>query len=186
MSPDLTYGDYAYYDYMLFRTHLICQMLERNMTLWLTESDATWFKDPTPLVLNTSGDMVTMNDFDLSHGTKMVQGGFWLLRPTTPTKQVWTALFKKFRTVLLNHQPGQEFEFANNEQYLMNGLVAAKTAGVKVGWLDDTQFVAGFWYDDKHLRATVRHPSVLLNNYIAGNKNKIARAKKKWTLVCQR
>ena len=62
-SPaELTYGQYAYYNFMLFRTALILQMLRTGATLWLTESDLVWFRDPTSHVLLVEGDIVTMNN----------------------------------------------------------------------------------------------------------------------------
>ena len=39
---------------MLFRTRLIATLLDSNLTLWLTESDAVWLRDPTDQVLGTS------------------------------------------------------------------------------------------------------------------------------------
>ena len=45
-SPaELTYGKYACYNFMLFRTALILQILRTGAKLWLTVSDLVWFTD---------------------------------------------------------------------------------------------------------------------------------------------
>jgi len=101
----LTYGQYAYYDFMLFRTKLLLQLLKNDIVIWLTESDAVWLKDPSDVVLNTKGDMVTMSDGPPPQ--KILQGGFQLLRPTKPTVSVWTKLLTMFQNKMSAAKKGK-------------------------------------------------------------------------------
>ena len=45
-SGELSYGQRTYYDYMLFRTRTLSALLQSDVSVWLIESDATWFGNP--------------------------------------------------------------------------------------------------------------------------------------------
>jgi FkbM family methyltransferase len=169
---DLTYGQYAYYDFMLFRTKLLLQLLKNDIVIWLTESDAVWLKDPSDVVLNTKGDMVTMSD-----GTppqKILQGGFQLLRPTKPTVSVWTKLLTTFQNKMSAAKKGIEMNDSGSEQLMLNGLIR-KEPNLNMQWLDWHLFAPGLYYKDKN---KFPQPMIILNNWIKGNSAKIARSKK--------
>lgn len=169
---DLTYGQYAYYDFMLFRTKLLLRFLKNKITIWLTESDAVWLRDPTEVVVKTHGDMVTMSD-NLPP-VKLYQGGFQLLRPTKPTLDVWTKLVKMFKRKMEDTKKGTEMNDSGSEQLMLNSLVK-QSSDLKLKWLNSEAFVSGQYY--KH-REKYNDPIVILNNWIKGNKAKVDRAKK--------
>jgi len=113
-SPaELTYGKYASYKFMLFRTALILQMLRTGAKLWLTESDLVWFRDPASHVLLVEGDIVTMNDDTAPH--KMTQGGFILLRATSTTLHVWSQLVAQFSNKMNHTLAGVEMGDTGSE-----------------------------------------------------------------------
>jgi hypothetical protein len=169
----MQYGQSTYYNYMLFRTKLITILLDSNLTLWLTESDAVWLKDPTNIVLETEGDMVTMSDDRPPR--KLLQGGFQLLRPTDATKRVWTRMRDAFETKM-KIVSKQEIGDHGSEQLMLDSMIS-KDAELRVGWLDPQKFVPGLWYKDTSYQKTLPAPAVILNNWIVGNDAKVARAK---------
>ena len=169
---DLKYGQYAYYDFMLFRTKLLLQLLKHDIVVWLTESDAVWLKDPSDVVLHTKGDMVTMSDAPPPE--KLLQGGFQLLRPTKPTLSVWTKLLAMFQKKMSGTKKGTEMNDSGSEQLMLNSLIR-KEPNLKMQWLDWHLFAPGLYYRNKN---KFSRPMVILNNWIIGNAAKIARSKK--------
>jgi len=171
-SPaQLTYGQYAYYDFMLFRTALVLRMLRTGATLWLTESDSVWFRDPTSQVLAAEGDIVTMNDDTAPR--RMTQGGFILLRATPTTQRVWSRLVAQFSNKMNHTRAGVEMGDTGSEQLMMNALVQTEP-NLKLAWLDPASFISGKYYS---MQRKPSHPAVVLNNWIAGNAAKKQRAK---------
>ena len=166
---DMKYGQYAYYDYMRFRTTIILEFLNKGTTIWLTESDAVWLKDPTKRILAADGDVVTVSD---THPAKCVQGGFQLLRPTSLVKQAWNTLSRKQAAVMSKFKRGSNMGEAGNEQVMMT-TIYSRIPGLKVSWISRDVIAPGGWYNKP-----VGSPSVILNNWIVGNRAKIARAKK--------
>ena len=172
---EMSYGQYQYYDYMLFRTRFIVDMLERGITLWLVESDAVWLHDPVALVLNTTGDMVTMSDD--GPGKKLLQGGFQLLRHTELTKTVWKKLLGQFIAKMARLSRKGYLGDKGSEQLLLDRLIR-QVKGLKVSWLPPEYFVPGLYYRSERYRNSIKDPYVILNNWVIGNDAKIARAKK--------
>ena len=171
-SPaQLTYGQHAYYSFMLFRTALISRMLRTGATLWLTESDSVWFSDPTSHVLAVEGDMVTMNDDTAPR--KMTQGGFVLLRATPTTLRLWSRLMVQLSSKMNHTLAGVDMGDTGSEQIMMNELVKTEPH-LKLAWLDPNLFVSGKYYS---MQPKPSHPAVVLNNWIAGNAAKKQRAK---------
>ena len=180
----MQYGRTEYYRYMLFRTRLLLNLLDANVTIWLTESDATWFSDPTVQVIRTPGDMVTMNDLCDGGNKTALQGGFQVLRPSQATKNLWQGMHGRLEARLRPY--GNESLFIQgegNEQHLLDYLVK-KDPELQMTWLGGDDFVCGLWYKNETVRSRLPTPIVLLNNWIAGNSNKTSRAKewKHWFL----
>ena len=181
----MQYGHTEYYRYMLFRTRLLINLLDANVTIWLTESDATWFSDPTVEVMETPGDMVTMNDLCGDTNKTALQGGFQLLRPSDVTKSLWQGMHGRLEARLKPYGNQSLFiQGEGNEQHLLDYLVK-KDPKLQVNWLGGDHFVCGLWYKDEIVRASSPTPVVLLNNWISGNFNKTARAKdwRHWFLL---
>ena len=173
--PKMSYGQYQYYDYMLFRTKFIVDLLSKDITVWLVESDAVWLRDPTEVVLGTEGDMVTMSD--APPPKKLLQGGFQLLRPTEPTKTVWNVLLTQFANKLSKIKSRGDIGDQGSEQLIMDKLIR-RIKGLTVSWLPPYLFAPGLYYKDAGYRKKVGDPMVVLNNWVIGNDVKIARSKK--------
>ena len=171
---DMSYGQYAYYAFMLFRTRLICYLLASNFTLWLIESDAVWLRDPSEEVFTTKGDMLTMSD--RRPPALSLQGGFQLLRPSNATVNVWSKLAKQFEATMVRFSAGDYLGDSGNEQIMMDTLIRAEP-DLHFAWLDPKHFLCGLYYKDPDYAATADEPMVILNNYIVGNSAKIERAK---------
>jgi len=164
----LTYDELEYYQYMQFRTNFILELLENNITVWLTEADAVWWNDPSEVVLNSIGDIVTMNDQIAP--LKKTQGGFQLLRSTPDTIRVWKKLIATLKSSL------------GDEQALFNDIISTETH-LKFQWLDSQLFISGKYYN-KNLDMLLKpnyfietQYMVILNNWIWGNDGKEERAK---------
>jgi FkbM family methyltransferase len=166
----MNYGSIQYYRYMQFRTEFILSLLNNNTIVWLVESDAVWFKDPSSEVLNTPGDVVTMSD--VPPPRKMLQGGFQLIRPTPRSIQLWTLAKRKHAAILHRLRNKKNVGDGGSEQLVLNALLPT-IEGLTVSWLDPTRFVAGHSFGPRK-KETV----VMLNNWIVGNDAKIRRAKK--------
>jgi hypothetical protein len=171
---DMSYGQYSYFSYMLFRTRLICYLLANGISLWLIEADAVWLRDPSDEVLATKGDMVTMSDWQPPH--QQPQGGFQLLNPSNSTLKVWLKLLKQQAETVKGFQAGDDMGNAGNEQDMLKNLLLAET-DLHVAWLDPKHFLSGMYYFMPDYAATAVEPMVILNNFIVGNAGKISRAK---------
>ena len=171
---EMSYGQYSYYAFMLFRTQLICYLLVNEVTLWLIESDAIWLRDPSEEVFTTEGDMLTMSD---SKPPELnVQGGFQLLRPSKATANVWSKLAKQLEETLTSFDDGDDLGNSGNEQRMLDKLIDAE-ADLRFAWLDPKRFLCGLYYTEPDYATAANEPKVILNNHIAGNSAKIERAK---------
>jgi FkbM family methyltransferase len=181
------YGQYSYYDLMLFRTKMLTSLLNAGISLFLTESDAVWLSNPIDYVLNFKGetptsvpDIVTMSDVEKeSSQYPMLQGGFQLLRATEPTKQIWNDLTKKFARIMEKYHKGQQMESKGNEQLMLSGLTskAKKEGKLNIQYLPFEFFQPGFYYNDVKWAKKSPNPKIILNNWIIGNPSKVSRAK---------
>lgn len=168
---NLSYGQYLYYDFMLFRTRLVLSLIQDDITLWLTESDAIWFSDPSNIVSATDADMVIMSD---AFPDKILNGGFLLLRPTSQTITVWTKLLKTFENVMKSTKSDSVMGDTGSEQLMLSKIIKGESR-LKVRWLHHENFISGLFYQTPK---AFKNPIVVLNNYIIGNTAKINRAKK--------
>jgi len=171
----LKFGSEEYFRFMLFRSNLIMELLERNVTTWMVESDATWLSDPAPMVLGTGGDMVAMSDSG-STISQMSNGGFQLLRPTRGMKKAWRMLLERqMKAMKLYQDPNTKTNInTGNEQHMMRTLRSELGDDLKTGWLSPEKFVSGQYYGSKN---RPKSPIVILNNWIKGREQKIKRAK---------
>ena len=62
ISPaNMQYGQNVYYSFTQFRTEMILTLLENNINVWSTESDAVWFASPFD-EMNPVIDMYIVNN----------------------------------------------------------------------------------------------------------------------------
>eukprot|EP00606_Chrysophyceae_sp_TOSAG23-5_P000373 GSChrysophyteH2.ASY1.ANO1.839.1 assembled CDS len=178
-EKELMFGQIGYYNFMLFRTGLILNLLKRGVNLWLTESDATWVRDPTKMVTSAKGDIVAMSDSEI--GLNGVQGGFLFLRSTDNTKKVWTKLLELHTEGMLAHKTNKDSKTIvgndGNEQHMLRKLIKKGKYPLNIAWMSQRSFVSGLWYTNETMRAYATDPVVILNNWIRGNEKKIIRAK---------
>jgi len=183
-ARQMSYGQLVYYRYMLFRTGAVLSMLENGLTVWITESDAVWFKDPTEEFVNTTGDAVVMSD----NGVKgeIPQGGLLFLRPSPPTISIWRTVYKALREILdeFRDVEGTEDIRDGGSEQIIFGEVVKNVSNFTMDWVDTAKFAPGKWYSSLDFRKKCPEPWVILNNWIEGNANKEARAKqwKHWFL----
>ncbi len=151
----------SYVTFMKFRTNIILNFLQHNISLWIIESDAIWYADPCKYIDIYSEwyDMVCMPAAGFNGRT--AAGGFILLKPTTLTLQLWKSLTKLLPT---NY----------NEMTILNKLI--RKVKPHIIWLSNKYFPSGQWYSNLSYQKASR-PVVIQNNYIVGNEKKISRAK---------
>ena len=115
---NMAYGNYAYYDYMLFRTNIISRLLQNHINVWLIESDAVWLRDPSSVVLNQKADIITMSD--AMPPKKLLQGGFQFLRSTDKTIRAWkrNQSIKVFKNHLAESGNTKMGDISGSEQLL--------------------------------------------------------------------
>lgn len=169
--PQMEYGQAAYFNYMLFRTKTIGEFLERNVTIWLTESDSVWVRDPSADVEGAPGELVTMSD--RPPPTRALQGGFMLLRPTARVRALWRQATAQFAAIMQKVSAGDNIGDGGSEQIILDRMLRNPGAPT-VTWLDPLKYVPGSWYSTQQ---RIQNATVILNNWIIGNDAKIKRAK---------
>eukprot|EP00912_Choanoflagellata_sp_UC4_P002168 UC4_evm7s1370 len=174
-TGDLSYGKYSYFDYMLFRSWLIFDLLRSGVTLWIIESDAVWLKNPIDLVLETKGDIVTANN--AAPPRKELSGGFLLLRPTELTIKLWAKMVYRFESIMNDIHADENIGNAGSEQIQLNILIS-RERGLKVVFLPVPEFISGLWYRGEYKFSKEKQSLVIQNNWLIGNEDKIGRAKK--------
>ena len=169
----MAYGNYAYYDYMLFRTNIISRLLQNHINVWLIESDAVWLRDPSSVVLNQKADIITMSD--AMPPKKLLRVDFQFLRSTDKTIRAWKRLVLKFSKIMLAESGNTKMGDRGSEQLLFDSIIKDNSLDLDVLWLDPLLFLPGLYY-----KSNKKYPNaiVILNNWIIGNRAKIERAKK--------
>jgi len=171
-SVELRFGTRDYYLYMLQRTKIVEQLLERGINTWIIESDATWLHDPSnELVKYQNYDVIAGHDGTLVDINPQPQAGFIFLNATERTLRLWRhirrrqeiqlRIFRFFRT-----------RMAGNEMLILRKQLHM----VRWTLFDSRTFVSGLWYTDEYTRSQT-NPFVIQNNWLAGNNAKIERAK---------
>ena len=158
-SPaNMQYGQNVYYSFTQFRTEMILRLLENNINVWSTESDAVWFASPFD-EMNPVIDMYIVNN---QPKKPEVSGGMIYLKASEDVIQLWRKLL-----IWQQNNPGQE------EQTYLTQLV--KETSALVQWLPSLEYISGLWYLFKEYRTG--NEKIIQNNWIVGNKAKVERAK---------
>jgi hypothetical protein len=66
---------------------------------------------------------------------------------------------------------------SGSEQLMLDKLIREEP-NLTVAWLPPENFASGLYYRDARYSKSIKHPIVILNNFIIGNSAKINRAKK--------
>ncbi len=169
-TGSLSYGQRAYYDLMLFRSTVILKLLDVGVNVWLIESDAVWFDDPT-IELSRFSDIDVITGQDGNINDNIPEGGFIFLNSTVSTRNMWRRLRLEHKKIL-SKLHADEVGDAGSEMLLLPKYLAS----VKWRFFSRSKFVSGKWYRDKKMRERAK-PIVIQNNWIIGNHNKTLRAR---------
>ena len=166
----LTFGDLTYYRYMMYRTLVVEKLLKEDVSVWIVESDATWFADPSFELEHFQGYDILAGSNQINNGVHELQAGFIFLNTTDHTRQLWSTLRKEQQQQLTSNRHIQD---AGNEMNILQTLLTH----VRFDTFDRARFVSGQWYDQCKL-ANFEVPTVIQNNFIIGNEAKIKRMQK--------
>lgn len=171
-SPDLSYGQAAYYEMISFRSKIVEELLHSEVSVWLVESDSVWLADPLPHLQSVHGmDVVAGQDGTFSD--EIPEAGFIFLNATFRTKRLWSDLRQQHDQALAQMSEAADLGDAGSEMLMLPGHLG------KVRWtfFPKINFVSGLWYTNEDMKALAK-PVVIQNNWIVGNKAKTERAKK--------
>eukprot|EP00924_Labyrinthula_sp_SR-Ha-C_P004251 augustus_masked-scaffold_3-processed-gene-18.3-mRNA-1 protein AED:1.00 eAED:1.00 QI:0/0/0/0/1/1/2/0/795 len=163
-GQNLRYGDSDYFNYMIWRTTFIQQILDNDINLLLTEADAFWRSTPLKNIFSLENDEVVL--VDNLPPKKTPNGGFIYIKSTRHTKQMWGEITKRHIQEGGNEQP-IENEVIN--LYHRKGLI-------RLRWVPHDVVSSGLWYQNPETLSS--RNVVILNNWITGTDKKIERAKK--------
>lgn len=180
-----TYGTPGYWDLMLSRAKLVRELLNRGVSVLLFDADQVWLKSPMEDVNNAIvdpdvdvvGTVVSMEE---------VGGNFVFLRATNRTLVMYSALCDMFEEDYLKHGMDKKDSSTRgkirNDQTILSSFVHKneKWRGIyqcKFHALDRDLFLDGRWYKGAYRSNPRTHnPTIINNNYIEGNNDKIIRA----------
>ena len=159
-SPtSMKYGETTYYSFTLYRTELILQLLENNISVWSTESDAYWKASPFD-EMNPIVEIYVANN--RANTRQEASVGMIFLRATEEVVRLWKNLLA-WRKVNPDTQ----------EQNHLTRLINETEAFVQ--WLPSLEYISGLWYLNPKLHTGKE--KVIQNNFIVGNEAKEKRAK---------
>ena len=175
-TKELRYGEKKYYQFMLFRTDLVYKLLQKQVSIFLVESDSTWYSNPETYLnhFDANVDIIAGQDGDLT--ANAIEGGFIFLRASIHTIQIW----KLLKSILERNWKGKLLETGVttqlNEMAVLNGILKDKNNDwCEWAFFPKEKFVSGRWYRGGSFKFT--DPVVIQNNWIVGNYNKERRAR---------
>merc|ERR1712194_3544 len=187
---EMSYGEDSYVHYMRYRTGMLLDLLNANVTLFLVESDAVWLGNPLPVILPEIGkpevDMITASDGD--EGSLRYTCGFQIIKPNLITRRFWRSIsLRQSLQEAITQKRGYRRDLDESSEMLMvwyDYKDGWKPGLPRVSWLSQNLFLPGNWYFNKTMRTYSPTPIVIQNNYVIGNSAKITRAKiwKHWFL----
>ena len=170
-SSQLSYGQHDYYSFMLFRLRLVENLLRARISLWLIESDSTWFSNPSSIIAAYKNMDVIAGQDALLNDSYPEAGNIYLNASSIATRRMILALIAEQQNSLENLRTGH---VGNNGNEML--MLPKHLKHVKWSFLPKRLFVGGLWYSNAEFRLSVE-PIVIQNNWIVGNKQKIKRAK---------
>ncbi|XP_077870112.1 uncharacterized protein LOC144363051 [Saccoglossus kowalevskii] len=170
----LLFGRVSYFKYCLFRAQQIDALLNHNISVLMTESDAVWLSYPLHAFepKDEAVDMI-VNSQNYNGGT-----GFCtcllFLNATTNTRRVWSTLTNRLDQKLSQFTEEAAIGSKGSAQEMFY-RIAMNDDEITISFLPNKQFVTGQWYSSVDIRNET-DPIILQNNFISGNTNKIKRA----------
>ncbi|XP_045184533.2 uncharacterized protein LOC123542656 [Mercenaria mercenaria] len=172
------YSHVGYIKILIRRTEIILSLLLNNIDVLLFEFDYTWFANPlVEFQAMTDVDML-VNPVSVTEG--IFNGGLVYLFATERTQSLWRQLNGMMVELgdRVKNEPDDRFipETENDQQYLSR-LVNQRFGDIRIKVLPLDKYSDGMWYKLTASERNKTHPILISNNWIIGNKNKIARAK---------
>lgn len=173
-SPDapLHFGFSEYWMFMLQRTFLIRDLLERGLSILQFETDQIWLSDPMPYIRHelqnplslkkgVEGEQTRTLDMIITLNTRReVAGNFFFARPTIGTRNIFSKVVDRFFVsyqASLNSRLVKEkkYHYIANDQSLLTTLIlehdwvfSHRFPAVKYSVLNEQLFVDGTWFLD--------------------------------------
>lgn len=176
---DQIYSHAGYVRLMIRRTEVLLKILQNNIEIFLFEVDCLWLRNPVPVLKENKGYDILVNP--VGSRTGVYAGGFIYLFPTEATKYLWNELntmLQKLENRIRLLPPGRPISEGENDQVYFSNLVKKKVHGLKPKVLPVIEYADGTWYNFPEEKRKAMKPYVINNNWVKGNENKIARAKK--------
>lgn len=168
----IQYGQKAYYEVVNARARLVSQLLHRQLSVWIIESDSTWFADPARVLERFQNqDLVAGKDGE--DQDEFPEAGFVFLNSTSRTRKLWDGMVTWQRRAI-DSMTEENAGDAGNEMLQLPEML--KQTKCTWSYFPESQFVSGKWYVNEKIRSS-SSPVVIQNNWIVGTQHKIHRAK---------
>jgi len=170
-----TYGTYEYFKLTLDRLTIQSILIQSGINVFVIEADAVWFSAISEYMLEPLETYSIISADDGGEG--LISAGFlYFDQQLSSFFEEYTNQYRDTLETLRQTNVSRIDSVDKGEQHMMTKLLTE--SDISVFWLDECHFARGQWYDDPGYRLLCPHPKVIQNNYLAGNEQKIARAKK--------
>ena len=179
LQTDQDFSQVGYIRIMIRRTQIMSALLQNGIETLLFECDFLWIKNPLEVFnsYRSKYDIVFIGNYKLPN---TINGGFIYMFPTKKTKAVLSELNNMMQNLgetIKNDRIWKLQSPFENDQFYLSKLVNDRFAGINTIVLPLTDFVDGKWYSYSNEHRALLTPYVIHNDWLSGNKNKIARAK---------
>ena len=186
------FGTYAYYNSVLDRMRIQLLLLQAGVAIQIVEADQIWKENVHGDILHALevADLVVVEEGDIVYAEDIIKrfcGGFYAIKPTLT--DFYESYFKEYESSLLKRAPkdlnAKIESFLDDQAFL---TLRAREENVNTSFMPDCVYVTGLWYAlDSRVRERCPHPKIIHNNYIIGERRKVARAKTEdqWFLSSQ-
>lgn len=169
----IKYGQKAYYEVINLRARLVSQLLHRQLSVWIIESDSTWLADPTSVLERFQNqDIVAGKDGE--DQDEFPEAGFVFLNSTSRTRKLWDGMVTWQRNAIDSMTRENAGDAGNEMLQLPEMLMQTNCTW---SYFPASHFVSGKWYVSEKIRSS-SSPIVIQNNWIVGTKHKIHRAQR--------
>ena len=177
--PGKQYFGYAgYAKLMITRTDIIHRLLLRNVSLLLFEVDCLWISNPIPECQSKLKDNDILGT-KVRKEQKNLAGGFLFFSTTRRMKLFWGYLNTQMKTLSKKIAKKKNYDLSlQNEQDYLVTMLNKRLFNIKFSFLPWERYPDGLWYHMSSKERNATDPVLINNNWIAGNDNKLERAKK--------
>ena len=178
-TEDATFGTFLYYRIVLERLLVQNLLVQNYINIMIIESDQVWLSDISETLRTAFADgyqIIAGNERANEIGTESwyICGGFYGMVSTARTRRFFNWYVHLHQNKLMKYRNKLGQINVENDQALLSRLV--KKERLRVHWLHACQYTNGMWYTDEEFRNKCSSSTVIHNNYIVGNANKVLRA----------